>query len=268
MLLSEYKKIDNIPGIYMIRNNINNKCYIGQSIRLRKRIQTHYHNANSVDNDNTRRMILYHAIKKYGIDNFTVDVLYSIDTTDYNEVKRKLDILEKEYIKQYNSYIPNGYNQTIGGDAGVLGLKMTAEQKTTISNNVTSFNKNGQFICYCYDITTRDLYTAVNITVLNDILHYNGVLNKNKTLYHSNCFKQTLVYKRFIIANTKEKLEAKKDRYINRCNSLSTYSCSKYTDKMKDDILNNITTKDFCAKYNVCKKTFYNYRKKILSKVN
>lgn len=45
MKLNEYRELENIPGIYLIRNLINNKCYIGQSIRLKKRLQDHYSTA-------------------------------------------------------------------------------------------------------------------------------------------------------------------------------------------------------------------------------
>ena len=32
------KKVSNNPGIYKITNTINNKCYIGKSMHLRKRL--------------------------------------------------------------------------------------------------------------------------------------------------------------------------------------------------------------------------------------
>ena len=56
----------------------------------------------------------------------------NIKSNHYSEI---LDSLEKKYIEEYNSLIPNGYNMTKGGDAGVLGLKMTDEQKELIRQN-------------------------------------------------------------------------------------------------------------------------------------
>jgi len=38
MKLKDFKEAENIPGIYLIKNLVNNKCYIGQSIRLRTRL--------------------------------------------------------------------------------------------------------------------------------------------------------------------------------------------------------------------------------------
>ena len=52
----------------------------------------------------------------------------------------KMDEDEKYYIEKYNSY-SNGYNCTLGGDGGVLGYKMTDEQKEKIRRNQ---QKSGQ----------------------------------------------------------------------------------------------------------------------------
>ena len=32
---------------------------------------------------------------------------------------------------------------------------------------------------------------------------------------------------------------------------------------MKDDIINNISEKEFLSKYNVCKSTYYHYKEKL-----
>jgi hypothetical protein len=152
-------------------------------------------------------MILYKAISKYGVDNFEYSILFSEDTKEFNKIKRKLDELEKKYIIEYNSYVPEGYNQTKGGDAGVLGFKMTEEQKEKISKNSSNSHSNGQYMCYCYDIIENMYYTAVNVTKLNDILRYNNVLPLDKELCHSNCTRNNVVNSRFIIARSKEELD-------------------------------------------------------------
>jgi len=48
-------------------------------------------------------------MKKYGIDNFDIEVLETIDN------KENLKQLEIYYIKKFDSY-NNGYNMTVGGD--------------------------------------------------------------------------------------------------------------------------------------------------------
>lgn len=45
-----YRDIDpKLAGIYIIKNNLNGKCYIGQSIKIRSRIKDHMRNAKMVN---------------------------------------------------------------------------------------------------------------------------------------------------------------------------------------------------------------------------
>ena len=123
------KDIPNVPGIYKITNTINGKCYIGQSLYLKKRIKRHLTYKSHKDN-----LALYKAFDKYGVDKFTIEILETIDTEKCNNIKSELDKLEVFYIKKYNSYI-SGYNQTIGGDAGITGYKFTEEQRRKVSEH-------------------------------------------------------------------------------------------------------------------------------------
>lgn len=131
------KDIPNIPGIYKITNNINGKCYIGQSLYLKKRIRQHLSYKSHKD-----KLALYKAFNKYGVDKFTIEILETIDTEKCNiDIKSELDRLEISYIKKYNSYI-SGYNQTIGGDAGITGYKFTEEQRRKVSEHQKLFAPN------------------------------------------------------------------------------------------------------------------------------
>ena len=51
-----------------------------------------------------------------------MEIVENSDTT-----KSDLDVLEVLYIETYNSYGKTGYNQTKGGDGGILGYKFTDE---------------------------------------------------------------------------------------------------------------------------------------------
>ena len=89
--------------IYLIKNKINNKCYIGQTIRtLEKRWKEH-------SNSNSNGSVINNAILKYLPENFDVSVLIETDND-------KLDDLEVKFIKEYNSLYPNGYNIQTGGN--------------------------------------------------------------------------------------------------------------------------------------------------------
>lgn len=96
-------------GIYKIENIINNHCYIGQSINIQKRLNRHKttaFNSNSKDYEYP----LYRAFRKYGLENFSFEVLEECLPEELNEK-------EKYYIQEYNSFF-DGYNQTLGGDCG------------------------------------------------------------------------------------------------------------------------------------------------------
>jgi hypothetical protein len=67
---------------------------------------------------------LYRAFTKYGLEQFEYLILEYVEMQD--NIKDILDILEKKYISEYNSY-KQGYNQTTGGDYGILGYKMNEE---------------------------------------------------------------------------------------------------------------------------------------------
>lgn len=92
--------------IYIIKNLINNHVYIGKTKRDYKlRWKEHIR----AIKDKSKQHTLQYAIKKYGSDNFSFEVLES-DIPD-----EQLNDKEKFYIEEYDSF-HNGYNETIGGD--------------------------------------------------------------------------------------------------------------------------------------------------------
>jgi len=100
-------------GIYKITNQINNKSYIGQSKDIKKRLNKHKSTCFN-PSDNHYEYPLYRAIRKYGIENFTVEV---IEECKIEELNQK----EEYWIKKYNTFF-NGYNQTLGGDGSGVGI--------------------------------------------------------------------------------------------------------------------------------------------------
>ena len=94
-----------ICGIYKYQNLINNKIYIGQTIDIKQRIREHRYEAFNYNRDNC---IFHKALRKYGEDNFSFEILEECSKKELNEK-------EKYWINYYNSEIPNGYNMTSGG---------------------------------------------------------------------------------------------------------------------------------------------------------
>lgn len=94
--------------IYLAKNKINNKVYVGQTIRdleLRKKV----HVRSALQGSD---YLFHRALRKYGSDNFEWSVLEE-------SLNENLNDLEKKYIKYYQSYAAEsktGYNMTIGGD--------------------------------------------------------------------------------------------------------------------------------------------------------
>jgi hypothetical protein len=109
--------------IYKITNIKNNKCYIGETIQdIKKRWRDHL---SAIKRDGGCKA-LKSAITKYGLESFKFEIIIICFDDD------RL-IYEKQYIKKYNSLVPNGYNILEGGQEGVLGFKHSEETKRLIS---------------------------------------------------------------------------------------------------------------------------------------
>lgn len=93
--------------VYKITNKINQKCYIGSSIRVNKRWQQHINDANNPNNEKYNYP-LYQAFRKYGIENFTFEVL-----KDDFQNEKEMQNFEKEMIIFFNSCGDRGYNQSL-----------------------------------------------------------------------------------------------------------------------------------------------------------
>ena len=94
--------------IYKITNHISNKCYIGKTERtIKERWQEHCRHINTYPN-----LPLYKAMLKYGIENFSIEVLEECNSND-------IDDKEIYWINYYNTYNGNGYNCTGGGEGGI-----------------------------------------------------------------------------------------------------------------------------------------------------
>jgi group I intron endonuclease len=107
-----------ITGVYKIENKINGKVYIGQSIDITRRWKEHCR-PNKILNEKTK---LSRAFKKYGVENFTFEVLETCPIESLYE-------LELKYMTHYQSFKKKiGYNIVEGGQGG-YGKKHSDEQK-------------------------------------------------------------------------------------------------------------------------------------------
>lgn len=96
-----------MPYIYKITNNINNKIYIGMTVKtIEERWIEHLRDSKR---ENIQNRPLYKAINKYGSENFKVEELEEV--LDENQLFEK----EKYWIEYFEAY-KYGYNATTGGD--------------------------------------------------------------------------------------------------------------------------------------------------------
>lgn len=99
--------------IYVIKNTINEKLYIGQTkTSLNKRWIGHKSRANKGSN-----LAIYSAMRLYGIENFNIELLDTADNL------KEANLKEFNLINQYNSKCPNGYNMVDGGNVEFLNAK-------------------------------------------------------------------------------------------------------------------------------------------------
>lgn len=122
----DYKNIDEIPGIYIFKNLITNKYYVGESLNLKRRIKEHLRH---------KSQIIGKSINKYGKDNFNLHVEYFP-----NEDKETLLDIEEEIIKQLKCFTPHGYNICKRGQDS-SGRKASPEARVNMSKGQMG-NKN------------------------------------------------------------------------------------------------------------------------------
>ena len=92
-------------GIYKITNQINRHSYIGLSTHIEDRWDYH---KNPYNWEREKDKSLYQAINKYGIENFSFEILEECSLEELSEK-------EKFYVAKYNTFY-NGYNMTAGGE--------------------------------------------------------------------------------------------------------------------------------------------------------
>jgi GIY-YIG catalytic domain len=90
-----YSKLKNLQGIYILRNKIYNRIYIGSSVTLDRRIACY------INNDKNVTEVIKAAIDKYGIENFSLTVIVFPDVS--REVLFLLEtILIQTFKPEYN----------------------------------------------------------------------------------------------------------------------------------------------------------------------
>lgn len=122
--------------IYKIVNDINNKIYVGQTMKERPTDRWSQHKTAAKRLNEKDNSILHIAMNKYGIEHFFFEIIEEVPI-------QNLDEREIYWIKELNCKVPNGYNISEGGKVprGIpskfKGVPRTEEVKEKIKNSWT-----------------------------------------------------------------------------------------------------------------------------------
>lgn len=152
----------------------NGKEYIGQTNQPNKRKKSFLN-----FNKNYSGNIINRARFKYdNEDKWEYTILEKVICENSNDLKLKLNELEKKYIKEYNTLTPNGYNMADGGSGVVIngefgywnGKKRSEETKIKIglANKGTKHSE-------------QSVADAVSKRDYADIARKNSIANRGKT---------------------------------------------------------------------------------------
>lgn len=120
-----------MANIYIIRNSVNKKCYIGQTIHsIEHRLKKHKEKSKRF------KSALYSAFDKYGFDKF-----YTESLKEGGFTREELNKLEIDYIKKYKTLSPNGYNLQGGGGSSSISEETKAKMSKIMRGRKVTWGK-------------------------------------------------------------------------------------------------------------------------------
>lgn len=140
--------------IYIIKNSVNDKVYIGQtSTDISIRMRAHRYSSKY------KQGKLYDAMRKLGVNKFWIELICHCNNDLLNQT-------EIEYIAKYDSF-NNGYNSTRGGGVNILNIN------DTYGDDIS--------ILYQEGMTSGDIAKLIgcsDVTILN-ILESRGIVRRH-----------------------------------------------------------------------------------------
>lgn len=133
-----------MQGIYIIKNKVNGKVYIGQSKKLEKRYNGHLYRIGRNEHHNE---IIQRAFNKYGVENFEFTILEEVIEGLLNEREKYwIDFhgginsdtvynLKDPLLNEHSDYVKEKIKKTNTGEGNPnFGNKWTDEMKKEMSN--------------------------------------------------------------------------------------------------------------------------------------
>ena len=175
-------------GIYAIKNIINNKMYIGQSINIERRWKIHKCKLNHLKHPNKH---LQNEWNKYGKENFVFEI---IEKYDSKLLKEK----EEYWIKYYNTNnLQKGYNIAKGGNGGNINHICSEETKRKIAEN----NSIGKIVQLDFDGNIINIWNSVTEASRILKIHEASILNCAKHNFYLSYGYIWIFYNEFYYSN-------------------------------------------------------------------
>lgn len=201
--------------IYKIVNKINGTTYVGQTIcDINKRFREHKHASL------TQNTYLYNAMRKYGVDNFTISTI---------DVAKSLNDLNKKeiyWIKKLNTKVPNGYNILDGGN-GTKGFHHSKETKDLLriksSGNSNALGKHN----ISHEGRKNMILAHKNKTSNFKNKKHTDIAKNKLSISHSKqvmCIETKTIYPSSLIASKELKIA----NHIGRCCNGERKTCGGY----------------------------------------
>lgn len=151
-------------AVYIIRNGMNDKVYVGKTNRS---VELRWKEHIRAINDPDKKSSIHFAMKKYGVENFSLEVL------EENIPEEKLNEREQYYINKFDSF-HHGYNRTMGGEGE---SHVDRELIMLLYNRGYSYTEIGQLTGYSRK--TISAHIKGNVYVSPEKHHARGVKIKN-----------------------------------------------------------------------------------------
>ena len=201
------------------------KKYYGFTYNLTRRKNKH-------KNDSCfKKNRFYNAIKKYGFENFSWNIIETYKNEDKSHIRDILRKREKFWIEKEQTYLPEfGYNMTHGGDGGDTFTNRTEEDKEISrkkNSEANSGNNNPMFGKNVYDIWIEKYGKEIADKKLEERKKNSSISHVGKT---NPCSEQTKEKIRKKLLGSKISNESRKKR-LGKKNA-----CGKRSDEAKLNI--------------------------------
>ena len=163
-----------IGRIYIIKNTVNDKVYIGQTI---KPVTDRFY-AHKLCAKETAKTKFYKAMYEIGVDNFYIETIIECDVTP-----SELTILERDTIIEYDS-INKGYNTILPVGSHYNNVDFISERNEEILNDYIN-NVSYNDICSKYKISKGYISRLCSSFKSKRYREYTGINEKKAVVMYS-----------------------------------------------------------------------------------